>query len=324
MKYKRLVAKCLTLSAKFVLTVALLWYLFRSVDFRDMLVELKNSNVFLLIAGIVQLSLQPLLASLRWRVVMSRLGSTLPFMQILRITYIGTFFNQALPATVGGDAVRMWLAHKSGCTVKNAMNSIVLDRAAMLMGLILMVALTMPWLAHHIEMGNLIWLVPLLLIGGVSGLAIVMLGDRLSRSLHKWRAARAVAYLAADTRRIFLTPDSLGIVMALSVIGCINIIIAVFFFALAFDQNVPLFYFLTLIPPVILVSTLPISIGGWGTREMAMVSTLSTVAIQPSIALLISAFLGLGSIIISLPGAIFYLLYRHGMTAGYAEQRDIL
>lgn len=311
MGHKRPVAKYLLLAAKIALTAALLWYLFRGVDIRDMALELKRASLIFLFAATAQLALQPLLGALRWRVVLDKLDSPLPFAEILRLTYIGTFFNQALPATVGGDAIRIWLTYRAGCSIKNAVNSVGLDRVAMLMGLVVMVAATMPWFGQHLEINLPILLVPILLVSGAGGLGLVMLGDRLPPALHKWRAARAVSYLAADTRRVFLSPASLTAILTISIFSYVNIAITVFLFSLAFDQAVSMLYFLVLIPPVILASTLPISVGGWGTREMAMVLALGTVAVTPGIALLISTLLGIGSIIISLPGAAFYLARRH-------------
>jgi hypothetical protein len=67
---------------------------------------------------------------------------------------------------------------------------------------------------------------------------------------------------------------------------------------------------LTLIPPVVLATTLPLSIGGWGIREAGMVGMLGMVGIPRAGALVLSVQLGLLSVLMSLPAGVLWLLYR--------------
>ena len=73
--------------------------------------------------------------------------------------------------------------------------------------------------------------------------------------------------------------------------------------------NVGLVQFVILMPPVILATVLPISIGGWGMRETAMVFTLSLVGVEPERAFLVSILMGVLSIVMSLPGGVLWLLF---------------
>ena len=57
------------------------------------------------------------------------------------------------------------------------------------------------------------------------------------------------------------------------------------------------------------VTIVPISIGGWGLRELAVVSLLSDHGVAPANALLFSVEFGLTLAIASLPGAFTWLLY---------------
>jgi hypothetical protein len=57
------------------------------------------------------------------------------------------------------------------------------------------------------------------------------------------------------------------------------------------------------------VVLVPISIGGWGLRELAVVSLLATHGVAPERALLFSVCFGLALAIGSLPGALAWLLY---------------
>jgi len=65
---------------------------------------------------------------------------------------------------------------------------------------------------------------------------------------------------------------------------------------------------------VLLISMLPISIGGWGVREGAMVLALRGFGIPTEEALLPSILFGLCAVTATLPGATFWILARRPAT----------
>jgi uncharacterized membrane protein YbhN (UPF0104 family) len=66
-------------------------------------------------------------------------------------------------------------------------------------------------------------------------------------------------------------------------------------FVLAYgpDVNVGFLTWLVVMPIVLLMATLPISVGGWGTREIAMVYMLGLFAVPPDLAAAVSIQFGL-------------------------------
>jgi hypothetical protein len=68
----------------------------------------------------------------------------------------------------------------------------------------------------------------------------------------------------------------------------------------------------TLMPPIMLATILPISIGGWGVREASTVGLLAFVGVSQTSALMLSIQSGLMLIFISLPACLLWLMYhRH-------------
>ena len=65
---------------------------------------------------------------------------------------------------------------------------------------------------------------------------------------------------------------------------------------------------LVLIPPVVLVSTIPISIAGWGVREAAMITLLALVGVAKADAFVLSVLFGLLTFGLSLPGGIVWII----------------
>ncbi len=70
------------------------------------------------------------------------------------------------------------------------------------------------------------------------------------------------------------------------------------------------------VPTVLLISMLPISVGGWGVREGVMVVALHGLGVPSEEALLSSILFGLCVVIATLPGAIFWIAARKPSTDG--------
>ena len=63
----------------------------------------------------------------------------------MRYNLIGTFFNQTLPSSIGGDAVRLWLVARGGAGWRAATYSIFVDRAIGLIALAIIIVASLPW-----------------------------------------------------------------------------------------------------------------------------------------------------------------------------------
>ena len=73
---------------------------------------------------------------------------------------------------------------------------------------------------------------------------------------------------------------------------------------------------LFLIQPVLLITSLPISIGGWGIREAAMIAIFALVGVPSSAAMVLSVQFGLLAMLVSTPGLVlWFMLKRKDSTA---------
>ena len=62
-----------------------------------------------------------------------------------RYCMIGSFFNQTLPSSIGGDAMRLWLVGRGPAGWKAAAYSIFVDRAIGLIALAVLIVASLPW-----------------------------------------------------------------------------------------------------------------------------------------------------------------------------------
>jgi len=311
--------KWAALALKLAVSGALIWFLLANMDLADAAARLVQvSPVVLLIAG-VGFIVQMVLGAGRWETVMKAIGSPLPFAKAVEIFYVGAFFSQALPGSVGGDAVRMYKAYQLGHVLPRAVNGVILERVATVFALVLLVAAVQPFFLPMVGDEEARWIVPAVFVFlalTLGGLAVVMFLDRLPPSLHRWRAVRGLAYLGADAHKMFLRPGPLVRVLAWSLLGHVNLTLIVFVLGLGLGLEITWLDCLALFPPVVLVTTLPVSIAGWGVREGAMVAAFSVVGVPVEGAFALSILVGLMSVVMSLPGGLIWLV-------GSDSRRDV-
>ncbi|NOX79829.1 MAG: UPF0104 family protein, partial [Deltaproteobacteria bacterium] len=73
----------------------------------------------------------------------------------------------------------------------------------------------------------------------------------------------------------------------------------------------PLTVYLVLVPPVILLTILPISMAGWGVREGAMIGFFLLIGADRSKVLSLSILYGLLALTASLPGLLVYVSQKN-------------
>lgn len=288
-------------------SITLVSYLLVRIDYGHLEDSLRNLHVALLCIAIVQLTLQPALNALRWMVVARVLGDAFPFRMALRFTWIGAFFSQALPGTVGGDAVRMWLYWRRGLGRRLSVNTVALERAAMVVSLLILVALVQPGLIARGVHDLVLWMPYMLLAVALCGLVLLMLADRLIDRGNRSVALRAVAYMADDARSVFLKPLACVALLAVSIAAYANMATTAWLIGLALNLPITFADCLTFIPIVVLGSIVPISIGGWGVRESLMVVLFTHLGMTTASVLLLSVLFGVAAIAISLPGAALWI-----------------
>src|SRR5262249_37142483 len=88
--------------------------------------------------------LQIFLGALRWREISDLCHAPLTDLLAFRYNVIGAFFNQTLPSSIGGDAVRLWLVQRSAGW-RAATYSILTDRAVGFIALALIIVASLPW-----------------------------------------------------------------------------------------------------------------------------------------------------------------------------------
>jgi uncharacterized membrane protein YbhN (UPF0104 family) len=248
--------------------------------------------------------LQPLLAAVRWHLILRRLGGALSLLRTFEAYWIGLFAGSLFAGVITGDGMRMWILSRAGLRPSKSVNSVLLDRAAALIGLLLLVTATLPFLDNRVADAPLRYGASLLLLAGVAVCCSVGLMTRVPAPWQKYRLARAVMHVTNDLWSIWRSPPVAGALLLLSVVATLCNALAIFVLMRSLDVSVDLVDTMVLSPLVILVITLPVSVGGWGLREASMVGLFGMVGVPATVSLSVSILLGLLALLVSLPGGL--------------------
>src|SRR3954451_25069808 len=130
---------------KILITVALLYLALRKVNLLELASRINVATLGWIRLAIAVTFLQIFAEVLRWREIGAECGAPLGTAQAMRYNVIGTFFNQTLPSSIGGDAVRLWLVARNGAGWGAATYSIFVDRAIGLIALAVLIVASLPW-----------------------------------------------------------------------------------------------------------------------------------------------------------------------------------
>ena len=258
--------------------------------------------------GLLLQLVQVAVGALRWRQIVIRCGAALTPVQAFRFSMIAGFFNQTLPSSVGGDAVRIWLLGKR-TNWRVAAYSVLLDRVIGTVALAMIVVACLPWTLELVR--DPIGRAALLVIGvGCigAGLVFVVLAWERLRILQRWSPTRHLAAAAAVALEILNSPRALTTIFGLSFFIHFLTALAAWCAARAVGANLPLLYSLFLVLPVVLVTVVPISIAGWGVREGAMIVAFSYAGLAQSDGLIVSLLFGAGYLVVGIVGGLLWVV----------------
>ena len=111
-----------------VLTMALLYFFGRSVDWRDVPAQIADVNVPLFLLAILLSALHFVTRSLRWQVLVAREKLDVRFRNLVSANVVGFTVSAVFPGRVGELAKPLYLARKEGLRRGFAVGTVVVER----------------------------------------------------------------------------------------------------------------------------------------------------------------------------------------------------
>lgn len=295
-------------AVKVAISAALIAFLINRVQFGPLVARFQNlAPAWMLIALSVFL-LQLVITGWRYGLIVRVLGLAIPYAEAIRLFVIGHFFSQTLPSAIGGDAVRAYMTMKQGMSWGRALSAVLCDRAVGMLVLMFIATATIPIFLQRIGDPALRFfaVVPALVV--VFGMAaLVVANEGRLAFFARWRVIRPFTVLITDLRRVVFASGESPRIVVLSLVAQLGAISSVWLLAMALRLDIAFLDCLVLIPPILVVTLVPISIAGWGIREGAMIFGFALVGVAEADALALSVATGLCQIVAGIPGGLIWL-----------------
>jgi len=313
------------------LMTGLLYWFLSSPDKRITLINtLTTANLWYLALALVLYVLAMLTNALKWRILLRAQGISVPLGAITIYTFVGFFFNNFLPANVGGDVMRGFgLARYTERSAEAAV-SVIVDRIIGLLAFMSTAVVAALAVVNLDASSNQVLVTNLKLIewialagmGVIMAIFAVMLSHRLRqligqifeiRFLRPLRplyqrlsnAFGAYRYQYRALLRAFLV--GVGTVV---LTGLVDIAIVA-----GLEGKIAPVYIFLLNPIIAVALIVPISIGGLGTGSVLYIGMYSLVGVPEPLAFALSLFKQAVVYLGSLPGGILWLRRKKNESA---------
>jgi glycosyltransferase 2 family protein len=256
---------------KILISAALLYLALRKADLTALASRIDIASLGWIALAIAVTFLQIFIGALRWRPISADCGAPLTIRQATRFNVIGTFFNQTLPSSIGGDAVRLWLVARSGAGWRAATYSIFVDRAVGLIALAIVIVASLPWsysLIRNPDGRSALLFVDFAAL--TAGLGFLVLGRLPWRWLKTWWVTHHFYACSVIANRVIFGRDHGPAIAMYSMLVHILAVVIAWCVVKSIAAPVTFGQVFQLMPPVMLITMLPVSIAGWGVREATM------------------------------------------------------
>jgi uncharacterized protein (TIRG00374 family) len=315
------------LIVKVVLSLGLLGFLVQRVKWSEVRATFTGARPEWMVAAFGVMLASNVLGSYQWNRLLHVVKIRIPFWKVCAYYHVGLFFNNFLPANIGGDIARVADASRYGTTTATAFSTVLMDRLVGTVALAgLAVVTTLPamdqfhlkvayaaLLAFFVFSVTVIWavfhpgLLPTLerLLARVGLASMKPHLDDLAARLADFR----------DQRGLIIRLVSIAVVVQVSRIGVHMLV------ARALGLSIPAAYFFLFVPLLAVIVSLPISLNGIGVREGAGVVLFGLVGVGRAQAFALQFTTYLVAVAVSLLGGLVFLIRIPHRRAGSNPNR---
>ncbi|KOC19493.1 hypothetical protein GL58_15805 [Comamonas testosteroni] len=275
--------------------------------------RLQQANPWWLLGGLGVSFASNAVSAWRWRAMAQWLGAEMSLASGMRWYFQAIGLNVLLPgAVVGGDVYRAIALQKTGQAKAASNLSVILDRVSGLwmlcaiggLGAVACASTLAPWVHMDTAIFVTLLLVVIVLWLLLPWVALQGLRSNWLKLPGAWlEPVRMAASSPNFLLQLWVQAASSALVQLLSAgaLAC---------GAMALGLHLPLAVWAFVIAPVFLMAALPVSVGGWGTREAAAVAALAPFGVPAVLAVGVGLLYGvfalgqgaLGALALGLPG----------------------
>jgi len=285
-------------------------YLIHKVGFHNIVDSFREINPFYFILFFFAIILFTIMQTYKWAILVKNQGINVSFKDLLEMRFIGEFYNFLIPGRFGSLIRIIYLRDKTKKNIGEVSSNIIVDKIIDTFVVFLLAAIGAILLAK--QFSDLYWQVGL---GFVLLLILILFFKSQKRSklifkiIYKFFIPKNLKHKAEESYELFFKslPSMKSLIWPVS-FGLVTWVVnfsAMYILAIAFHLNIPYIYFVTMFPIATIVTLIPITISGLGTRELALIALFSVFSISAADVIALSLTSYILTILLSLIGLYF-------------------
>ncbi len=308
---------------KIAVTVLLMAFLLRRISLAELESLVRGMDRVLLASAIAIFFLSNVAGWLQWHVLLRAGGVTLSRRESFRFYFVGLFFNNFLPANIGGDVVKVLDVTRLGADPYRVIAVTLLDRLLGVFSLCLLAAIADLMLIGETRAHYLAYLLIFIacMIPAIGFYFFRPLGNLLRRGVVKLhlfginrRASSILNHLSPFKGQRQLVAQLVGFSMVIQALRVVTHVLVGMALGIHVDAIV-LCQFFVFIPLLSLAMIPPITINGLGIREGLGIVLFAAAGIGRTDAFAMEFLTFVISVAVSLVGFAFFLSRRAGFRA---------
>jgi len=313
---------------KVIIAIVLIGIILSKVNLDDVWLALAKANKGLIAGAFFLYFIGLCIIASRWKILLAVQGVTASFATLVKSMIVAVFFNNFLPSTIGGDAMRAYDTWKMGGGKAQSVSIIFIDRLLGIFTLFMFALLALLLTSVDVSfIPNFKLWVLFAVFGGIIAIYVLFFkAAEISRYLHKGEQGsssgiRRLLLKIFDVFAVFNNkPGVLSTALLLSVLLQLNVIFHYYLLALSLSIDIPFSAMFIIIPVAIVVMMIPVSINAIGIRELIFVALFGLYGVSAADAL---AFSWMSFILITLLGVIggIAFMFRKKLTADTGESK---
>lgn len=309
-----MIKKAFSLLLRFGISLVLIFILFKKIDFRSTFQVIAHLDKVYFFLALVIFVIVDIFAFLRWKMLLDAQAAHFPLPRVLGSFSGGLFFNLFLPSTIGGDVARTLDlgSHAKSRSVIAA--SVLLDRLSGFVGLVIVAWVSLIFGNKFVGEPSVYWIV--FLMGALLGIFLLVIFNngiytRVKGSLHKKGLVDNIRKLHCEMYFFRSKPSVLYLNLLYSLIIQSGASVFSYFILRSLGARINIIYPLIFNPVITVITTLPVSIGGLGLRDMSSVFFYAKAGVSKDVALAQSILNFAVIVLFGLIGGLIYVSTFH-------------
>ncbi len=295
---------------------------------------LKHIDILLLVCAVLAFSISIIIIAIRWRLLLGIQDIKIRLWEVIRLTFLGQFFNVVVPGTVGGDLIKAYYASRHTTKKPAVLVSIFLDRVLGFteLSILATVMLAAVVLSGVETLDNLqapaVSVAVIILV--VIGMLTFLFSERFRSLLHLEKLYQRLPiahHIAAAGDAVRLYRQRIGDLFKAILItfgAHVLFVGSVALVGASLSLDTPWYNYLVFVPLIYILGAVPITPGGVGLIEQFYLVFFVSAICGPSEVLALALLARLVPIISGLPGGIVAITgTKHPKTSDMEAQLGI-